>query len=408
MKKKFFLFAVAALVLAACEQDSLGGYFGGGGGGGSKSSDSSIPSDKDADPSPDISDTTVVLPGVSSSITLEGSDIVIRLDMTGVIDPSTNDYIKLYGTNSPNQNVWVEVDGQPKGIEVKNLSDGNGAKSKADVIFLVDNSGSMSEEADGVANGISDWSKVLAKSGLDIRFGCVGYGFHVGSQYNYPTSDYGIAGAMNLADVSVLSNFLNNRDGYMYGIDRTVGYYGADSAALHDHILYDEEEWTVAGGECSVQALRFAEKYFSFRDGASRVYVNFTDDANYPGGDKRWGIDSIRAGWNPARGTIHTVFSNDTSYFSWQKLYQERSWELSEITGGTLTLTDSYFTDVKLENLHVTGAMQNSYIIRFTNVASLFDGNMHNVKITVKTGDGNVAGVIELNMVFEMPTKSAE
>lgn len=45
----------------------------------------------------------------------------------------------------------------------------------ADVVFLVDNSGSMGEEANAIARDIIDWAEKLAASSLDVRFGCVGY-----------------------------------------------------------------------------------------------------------------------------------------------------------------------------------------------------------------------------------------
>jgi len=41
-----------------------------------------------------------------------------------------------------------------------------------------------------------------------------------------------------------------------------------------------------------------------------------------------------------------------------------------------------------LESLLVTGAMQNSYTIRFTNVREFMDGQRHEVKITILSTDG--------------------
>ena len=404
--KKFYFLILAALVMAACETSPSGG--GGGGGGGSASSIDGIPSDDSAVENPDISDadTIITLPGVQTTVTTEGDDIVIRLDMTGIIDPVTGQWLKLIGSGA-GQNVYVEVDGTPKGIEVINLSEGSGVTAKADLVFLIDNSGSMGDEADAVADGISDWSRLLAASGLDIRFGVVGYGYNVGSQYTSMTSGYGIAGGMDLANYDVLNSFLNERD--RYGVQRTVDFFGEKAVLFDSLVYYGDEGWYNAGGECGMQAVKFAEKYFSFRRDASRVYVNFTDDANYPGGDERWSLASIRGDkWDATRGTIHTVFSNDT-LTSWvpgnlidgyEDLIKERSWEMSWITGGSITWTDPYFTDVTLNSLEVTGAMQNSYIIRFTNVAGLMDGKPHLIHITIKTTDGSVAGELYFYVTF--------
>ena len=77
MKKKFFLFALAALIMAACEPNVP---FSGGGGGGGKTNDTGIPSDDDADPNPTINDTTVTLPGITTTIDTDGGDIINRRD----------------------------------------------------------------------------------------------------------------------------------------------------------------------------------------------------------------------------------------------------------------------------------------------------------------------------------------
>ena len=74
---------------------------------------------------------------------------------------------------------------------------------------------------------------------------------------------------------------------------------------------------------------------------------------------------------------------------------------LSEYTGGTSIFTDPYFTDVTLDDLPITGALQNSYYMRLTNVDNLFDGNPHTVKITILTPDGKVRAEREYTLIFE-------
>ena len=49
---------------------------------------------------------------------------------------------------------------------------------------------------------------------------------------------------------------------------------------------------------------------------------------------------------------------------------------------------DADFSNVTLASLPVTGAMQNSYIIRFTNIGEFLDGQPHLVKITILSPDG--------------------
>lgn len=48
----------------------------------------------------------------------------------------------------------------------------------------------------------------------------------------------------------------------------------------------------------------------------------------------------------------------------------------------------------------VTGAMQNSYVIRFTNVADLMDGRTHEVNITILSADGKTKAERTFYIVF--------
>ena len=103
-------------------------------------------------------------------------------------------------------------------------------------------------------------------------------------------------------------------------------------------------------------ALRFADEHFSFRLGANRVYVNFTDDANYPGGDDEISVSYVAdaMNWNTNKGTIHTVFSGSSSSLNYS--IGEAPWLLSEYTGGTVMEVSPTFSGVTLNSFPVTGA----------------------------------------------------
>ena len=58
------------------------------------------------------------------------------------------------------------------------------------------------------------------------------------------------------------------------------------------------------------------------------------------------------------------------------------------------------FSGVTLNSLPVTGAMQNSYIIRFTNVSEFMDGQSHEVKVTILSEDGRVRAEKIFYIVF--------
>ena len=59
-----------------------------------------IPSDKEAglNPAIDPNDINTVIPNFNYTVNEEKGVSVIRLDMTGVRDPFTNDWVELYGT----------------------------------------------------------------------------------------------------------------------------------------------------------------------------------------------------------------------------------------------------------------------------------------------------------------------
>ena len=131
-----------------------------------------IPSDDEAGPNPVINpeDINTIIPNFNYTVNEEGGVSVIRLDMTGVRDPYTNDWVELYGTKHPKQNVWLSLDNKPKGFSITKVT--NDKKSSVDLVFLVDNSGSMSEEANAIARDIKAWAAKLAQT-IDIKFACV-------------------------------------------------------------------------------------------------------------------------------------------------------------------------------------------------------------------------------------------
>ncbi len=337
-----------------------------------------IPSDALAQTNPTVSTTNSIIPNLLF-YTKQGFNDIVYVDLTGINDPNTQAWLKLFGTTQSNQNIWIEVDNTPKGILVVNNS-GTGNTVKADMVFLVDNSGSMDQEADSVANDIVKWSSKLAQQGLDLKFGCVGYS-ETGS----------VNGGVDLTNQTTIYQFLN-RTG-VTGTGRTMNYSGSNATILQNAAT---TSYANCIGECGVQALRFADKLFSFRTGANRIYVNFTDEPNQPNNKTDWSVDFLKnqSNWNTAQGTVHTVFSADSTLFStgsqmWSPLQQERPWLMSKYTGGTILFVPSTFLGVTLDKLPVTGAMTNTYTISFLNTSSVPNGQ-HIVKITIRTTNGLV------------------
>ena len=351
-----------------------------------------IPADTEADPNPTLPDApNTNVANINYVVeTASNGNKVIRFDLTGIQSPENpTEWLRLYGTNTSEQNIWISIDDLPKGFTIENTIDSEEQVSAVDLVFLVDNSGSMDEEANAVAKEILDWSNMLSKT-LDMRFGCVGY-------------DYGgeVNGAINMCGINEIDAFLN-RSG-KYGIDRTMGFEGPDKDVLaKEYARYSTGTWYA--DECGVSSLRYADDLFNFRKNTNRVYVNFTDEPNYPQGHEPMSTQWVKDpnNWPTTKGTIHTVYSS--TYVNWTErpLWEEYPWNLSAYTGGTEIKTNSSFSGVSLSTLPITGALQNSYIIKFTNVESLFDGQPHKIKITILSPNGTVRAEKEYVVTFKI------
>ena len=344
-----------------------------------------------ATPNPVVVEPNITLPNIQYTVIEDEQSV--RFDMTGIQSPTTKEWLRLKGTDfadSDEQNTWVEVDDKPKYVYINNLMDDeNEHVIKNDFIFLVDNSGSMDDEADRIAADIAEWAAKLSET-LDVRFACVGY-------------DGKITGAIDFCSHEELTAYLNRES--LTGINRTMGFEGANAAEL-------EQKKTEYDGtknkECSMASLLFANDLFSFREGANRIYVNFTDELTYKYGD-RSSVEFLKSqdNWNTSQGTIHTVFSNSIEAAENDKAdvenraQYEHPWLMSVYTGGTVIFTDKAFTGVSLDMLPVTDAMKNSYILTLPNGAELLDGQYHNVKVTIVDNNQDVRATRDFKIKFE-------
>ncbi len=154
-----------------------------------------------------------------------------------------------------------------------------------------------------------------------------------------------------------------------------------------------------AGGECDGIMLHYADENFTFRKGANRFYVYFTDKPNQPGRDYRWSVLSVdkqseHYNWDASKGVIYTVFSDEYSspenWTDWG--YNENPYLFSEYTGGTILTTGSDF-DINLDELPITGAITQSFVFTFNITPDLVAGNEYDVVITIYYPDGSIASV---------------
>lgn len=315
-----------------------------------------------------------VLP--SASITSTGSRV--KLNLLGLIDPTTNLPLTLsYNASNPQaSNIFVEEDGIVQGLKVTKVSTGN--VLTADIVFLVDNSGSMGEEADSVAKSIVDFANYLQTSGLDVKFAVVGYD-------SYPN------GGLNFTNAQTLNNYLNRSDefGLVTGTSRTEGFSGTDSAALYTRA----ESFGYAGGENGVIAAIFADSAYGWRAGAQRVFINFTDEPTQSLSDGTWN-NAMGCSLLSGKATVHTVFSEDSTYWTFD-IDEERPWELSACTGGTIKFIPNDASGLNLKDLPVAGALANSYLVEFVTATT---GVAHTVKVTIYTATAD--GVQTFNITY--------
>jgi hypothetical protein len=298
----------------------------------------------------------------SASFSAAGSRV--KLNMLGLIDPTTNLPLALsYNSSNPQaSNIFVEEDGIVQGLKVSKVGTGN--ILTADVVFLVDNSGSMSEEADSVAASIIEFANFLQASGLDVKFAVVGY-------VGYPN------GGINFTNAQTLSSYLERNT----GTSRTRYFAGIDSAALTDRA----DNFGNAAGENGVIAAIFADSVYAWRSGAQRVFINFTDEPTQSLTNGMWN-NAMGCSLLSGKATVHTVFSDDSTGYSWD-FDDERPWELSTCTGGTIKFIPYDATGLSLKDLPVAGALANSYLVEYVSAKT---GVLHVVKVTIitSTADG--------------------
>ncbi len=367
--KKFLNYLVISLLsvgfMTSCEKNDVNDLY----------EDTGIPDNSKASASPYVNpeEANANIPNVGFSLTNVGGHPVVSMIMTGIYDKQNNTWLDLQGTLQNGQNIWIEIDGEPRSLKAQRVATRTTSRTRLDLVFLVDNSGSMSQEADSLAASIVDWSDEL-QSSFDLKLGCVGY------------EDGYISGAIDMTTPTELYNFLNRSSGTY----RTVGFEGANADALEAK-TGEYSTW----GECGAAALHFSDDNFSFRSSTTRLYVNFTDEPNQPSSNQpEYSVESVASmsSWGAHQGTIHTVFSNDTSYHNYTYDYYEKPWLMSEYTGGELMVVPSNFSGVSLNNLLVTDALRNAYEIQLHHTDDLESGT-HDIEITILSPDRSVQAV---------------
>ena len=204
-----------------------------------------IPPDPGTFSPPHIEDPTLVLSGGISLDTDNPDRVAIRLNP--IINPSTGEP---YSTLKEDE-VMVAEDSLVQGILIKKV--GEGVSSIADIVFIIDVTGSMGEEIDSVKASVLAFAEYLKSQGFDLRLGAVAYTDSV-IGYTPLTENY---------------------------TDSTTGFYHFIKGLYAGYMGDNGNEWPENG----LDAIYFAYKHFSYRGGVQKIFILITDAPLHGVGD---------------------------------------------------------------------------------------------------------------------------
>lgn len=263
---------------------------------------------------------------------------VVIVTLNAIIDPDTA--MPLTGLDETNFRVYEyphprgDAVGEHQVIESVE-SVGGGTSSAADICFVVDGSGSMSREVDGVRESIEDFAQYLTGEGLDVRFAGVGYLSDVYSHIDFTS------------DIPSLRNWLN----------------GLTSSGITEN---------------GVNAVKYAVDELSWRAGAQRIIVVLTDE-DFDDWNGSPGLEQLI---NDLRGSYACHAICDREYRP-----DQGAPALAVGTGGT-TMDLPSDGNVDLTTLPLGSTILQGYLIRFRSVPTDTD---HDIRLILDIGGVPVA-----------------
>ncbi len=206
----------------------------------------------------------------------------------------------------------------------------------ADVVFLMDNSGSMDDEIAAVSNNVFDFVNALSSSGVDFALGLCRFGGYENSG-NPIIEDNGIL----TTDAGYFKDTIWKRN-YANGV-KEPGYY----------------------------ALVESARGFSFRPGAQKIFIIITDEHPDQGGATQAQALALLT------GNKITLFAlTEAGLFSYFA-------PLTTATNGQYFNIYSPFDQILR---HITSQVSNSYVISYRSSNPAFDDARRNVRVRVTYG----------------------
>lgn len=279
----------------------------------------------------------------------------IQISLTAIIDK--DDREPVLGLTEKNFIVLEdEIEMSPVQVTPMESAEGN-----VDIVFLIDTTGSMSEEIDGVKNSVIEFAMNLDAKGKKVRVGAVAFGDDVRATHEL-TEKY-----------EAFSNWVGN----LYA-------YGGDDAP-----------------ENPLDAAMVALMGSAWRADSSRVVVVITDAPMHHGADDD-GITSATvasvtdafsgnavihsispgSGYAPRRGSSNDGGSASSRDYA---IYPDAK-ALSDATGGIWNALPNS-GDVDLNALGIIEAIQQGYIIRFK---SVYGDRDRKIRLIARDNDDNL------------------
>lgn len=227
---------------------------------------------------------------------------------------------------------------------------GGGARL-ADIVFLMDNSGSMSDDQNAVYSNLISFVNALSSSGIDFALGLCRYGASESS--GYPIVE----------DGGILTSDANYFKNTVWLRNRTDGDY--------------EPGW---------DAMYSAANRFNFRPGSQKIFVLITDESpNYVtgGASSNYGVYTKEETQSLLRSQTVTLFALIPLVPAVIQDYGS----IAEATNGKYFDINSPFDEILT---YIESQVSNTYLVRYRSSNPALDGTLRTVEIDVSYG-GNAA-----------------
>ncbi len=232
-----------------------------------------------------------------------------------------------------------------------------GSSRLADIVFLMDNSGSMSDEQNAVSNNVSDFIDQLNATGVDCALGLCRFG---GENSGYPIIE---ENGLLTSDTDYFKNSIWTRN-------HTSGGFEPGWDALYD-----------------------SATQFSFRPGSQKIFILITDENCQYSNQGHYSQQEALTILNNSTITTFSLISTDSGSI------QDYGY-ISEQTNGEYMDIYSPFDDILTA---ISSQVSNTYVVRYRSSDIAFNGLERIVDITA-----NYLGAIDTATASYTPGTSPD